>query len=68
MSHATGAVVDFVHRADLAEFPAEALATAKRCIIDGLGVLLAGSVQPASAIAAAYVREAAARSLALAPS
>lgn len=47
---ATAAVVDFIHRAELASFPAEALAIAKRCIIDGLGVLLAGSAQPTSRI------------------
>jgi 2-methylcitrate dehydratase PrpD len=52
---ATGAVVRFVVGARFAGFPAEAVAIAKRCIIDGLGVLLAGSTQPASEIVRAYV-------------
>jgi 2-methylcitrate dehydratase PrpD len=48
---ATGAVTDFVTRARLADFPAEAIAIGKRCIIDGLGVALAGSTTDASAVA-----------------
>lgn len=51
---ATRAVVDFVAGARLADFPAEAVATAKRCIIDGLGVMLAGSTQPAGHIVRHY--------------
>ncbi|RPI63403.1 MAG: MmgE/PrpD family protein, partial [Lysobacterales bacterium] len=47
---ATGAVVDFIECARLANFPAEALATAKRCIVDGLAVMLAGSTQDAGRI------------------
>jgi 2-methylcitrate dehydratase PrpD len=47
---ATGAVVEFIGRARLAEFPADALNIAKRCIIDGLGVMLAGSTQDAGRI------------------
>ena len=47
---ATGAVVEFISRARLAEFPADALTIAKRCIIDGLGVMLAGSTQDAGRI------------------
>lgn len=58
---ATSAVVEFVRRADIAQFPADALAIAKRCIVDGLGVMLAGSVQPASKILGPYVRDADAR-------
>jgi 2-methylcitrate dehydratase PrpD len=52
---ATGAVVRFVVGARFAGFPAEAVAIAKRCIIDGLGVLLAGSMQPAGEIVHAHV-------------
>ncbi len=47
---ATGAVVDFVQSARVAEFPAEALELGKRCIIDSLAVLLAGSTQDAGKI------------------
>ena len=47
---ASGAVVEFISRARLAEFPSDAIAIAKRCIIDGLGVLLAGSTQDAGRI------------------
>jgi 2-methylcitrate dehydratase PrpD len=47
---ATGAVVDFIQTARFAAFPAEALTIAKRCIVDGLGVMLAGSTQDAGRI------------------
>ena len=52
---ATGAVVRFVVGARFGGFPAAAVATAKRCIIDGLGVLLGGSTQPAGEIVQAHV-------------
>ena len=52
---ATAAVVRFVVGARFAGFPADAVAIAKRCIIDGLGVLLAGSTQPAGEILRAHV-------------
>ena len=52
---ATGAVVDFLTRARLDAFPAEAIQIGKRCIIDGLGVALAGSTTEASRIAHARV-------------
>jgi 2-methylcitrate dehydratase PrpD len=58
---ATGAVVDFVRRARLTDFPSEALHIGKRCIIDGLGVLLAGSTQPTSQILRDYSSEAGTR-------
>jgi len=54
---ATGAVVDFVGNARFAGFPSGAVAIAKRCIVDGLGVLLAGSTQPAGEILHAQVRD-----------
>ena len=53
---ATGAVVEFISRARLAEFPSDAIAIGKRCIIDGLGVLLAGSTQDAGSILHEHVR------------
>ena len=53
---ATGAVLDFIGRARWPEFPSEAVALAKRCVIDGLGVMLAGSTTRASAILREYTR------------
>jgi 2-methylcitrate dehydratase PrpD len=55
---ATGAVVAFIGRSRLSEFPAEALTIAKRCIIDGLGVMLAGSTQDVGQILSNHVRPA----------
>jgi 2-methylcitrate dehydratase PrpD len=52
---ATEAVLDFVANASLHSFPDEAVAIAKRCIIDSLGVMLAGSTQEASHILRGYV-------------
>jgi 2-methylcitrate dehydratase PrpD len=52
---ATGAVVEFIGAARFDGFPREAIAIAKRCIIDGLGVLLAGSTQAAGEILRAHV-------------
>jgi 2-methylcitrate dehydratase PrpD len=60
-SSATAAVVDFVGRARFAGLPPEAVATGKRCIIDGLGVMLAGSTQPAGRILNGYAAGADAR-------
>jgi len=54
MPHVTRAVVEFIRDARLDNFPPDALAIGKRCIIDGLGVMLAGSVQPAADIVTAY--------------
>jgi 2-methylcitrate dehydratase PrpD len=59
---ATGAVVDFIDRARWDGFPAEAVVIGKRCIIDGLGVMLAGSTQDAGTILRDYVRGIDARS------
>lgn len=58
---ATRAVVDFISRARLEDFSAEAVGLAKRCIIDGVGVMLAGSTQAASLILGGSVRDAAAK-------
>ena len=53
----TAAVVDFIGSATFEGLPAEAVAIGKRCIIDGLGVMLAGSTQDAGRILRDYVRE-----------
>ena len=46
----TSEVIKFIENVSFQDFPEEALAIAKRCIIDGLGVILAGSTQPAGRI------------------
>jgi 2-methylcitrate dehydratase PrpD len=53
---ATGAVVEFIQSARLADFPPEALTIGKRCIADGLGVMLAGSTQDAGRILHEHVQ------------
>jgi 2-methylcitrate dehydratase PrpD len=58
---ATDAVVEFIARSRWPEFPSEAVVLAKRCVIDGLGVMLAGSTSSASAILRDYARGDAAR-------
>jgi 2-methylcitrate dehydratase PrpD len=55
-SHATGAVVDFITGARWTDFPSDAIDIGKRCIIDGLGVMLAGSATDASTILRDYTR------------
>ena len=57
-TQATRAVVEFVIGARLADMPAQALTLGARCIIDGLGVVLAVSTTDGSRILHAYVREA----------
>ena len=52
----TRAVVDFITGARLESFPPEVVAQAKRCLIDGFGVILAGSTVEGSAIVRRYVR------------
>jgi 2-methylcitrate dehydratase PrpD len=47
---ATRAVVEFIQSARVADFPAEAIEIGKRCIVDGLAVMLAGSTQDAGRI------------------
>ena len=56
-ARATAAVIDFIDAARFSTFPADAVAIAKRCIIDGLGVMLAGSTQEVSRILGDYVEE-----------
>ena len=57
----TGEVVEFIAGARLEAFPAEAVTIAKRCIIDGLGVMLAGATQEVGHILRAHVAESDAR-------
>jgi 2-methylcitrate dehydratase PrpD len=52
----TRAVVEFVTGASLDSFPSEAVVQAKRCLIDGFAVILAGSTVHGSAIVRQYVR------------
>ena len=52
---ATEAVVEFILSATLNAFPEEATAIGKRCIVDGLGVMLAGSTQEATHILRDYI-------------
>ena len=58
----TAAVVDFIGSAAFEHLPAEAVAIGKRCIIDALGVMLAGSTQEAGSILRDYVQDSDARS------
>jgi 2-methylcitrate dehydratase PrpD len=53
---ATRAVVDFLAGARWQDVPPEAVTLAKRCIVDGLGVMLAGSTTRASGIVRDYIR------------
>lgn len=52
----TRAVVDFVTAARLEQFPPDVVALGKRCLIDGLAVMLAGSTVKGSAIVRQYIR------------
>jgi 2-methylcitrate dehydratase PrpD len=51
---ATGAVIDFVMDASLADFPDEVADEGRRCLIDGIGVILAGSAAPGASIVRDY--------------
>lgn len=53
---ATAAVVEFITQVQWRDFPPEAVALAKRCVIDGLGVILAGSTTRGSGILRDYIR------------
>jgi 2-methylcitrate dehydratase PrpD len=55
-ARATRAVVDFITGARWQDFPAEAIHLGKRCVIDGLGVMLAGSTTQGSGILRDHVR------------
>ncbi|MBI3050194.1 MAG: MmgE/PrpD family protein [Acidobacteria bacterium] len=55
-TRATAAVIDYVTHTTLERFPGEAVSLAKQCIIDGLGVILAGSAARGTGIVREYVR------------
>ena len=46
----TSELVNFVVSTEYADLPAETIEIAKRCIVDGTAVMMAGSVEPASTI------------------
>jgi hypothetical protein len=52
----TDAVATFIATASLRRMPADAIEQAKRCLVDGFGVILAGSTLHGSAIVRDYVR------------
>jgi 2-methylcitrate dehydratase PrpD len=56
-ARATSAVVDFIASTSFTDIPSEALDIGRRCIADGVGVILAGSTTPASEILRAHVRD-----------
>ena len=56
-ARATSAVVDFIASTSFADIPSDALDIGRRCIADGIGVMLAGSTTSASEILRAHVRE-----------
>jgi 2-methylcitrate dehydratase PrpD len=49
-SRLTAEAADFIARLTFADLPAEALRIGKRCLLDGLGVILAGSTEPCAGI------------------
>jgi 2-methylcitrate dehydratase PrpD len=54
---ATAAVVRFINETRWADLPADAIAIAKRCVADGIGVMLAGSTTGASRILRDYLQD-----------
>src|SRR5262245_2640800 len=57
-SGVTKAVVDFITHATLTTMPERAVVEAKRCLIDGFGVVLAGATTQGSGIVRSYVKSA----------
>ena len=57
----TDALTAFITTTTLASMPADVVAQAKRCLVDGFGVILAGSTVKGSAIVRDYVRTVGAR-------
>jgi 2-methylcitrate dehydratase PrpD len=55
-SGATGAVVAFIQQSRFDRMPAPVIAEAKRCLVDGFGVVLAGATVRGSAIVREYVK------------
>src|SRR5713226_5798788 len=60
-SGATAAVVDFIAHAGFDRMPDNAVVEAKRCLIDGFGVILAGATVHGSAIVREHVKASASR-------
>src|SRR6266566_5626641 len=56
-TRATGAVVDFIASTPFSDIPSGALTIGRRCVADGVAVILAGSTTRASEILRAQVRE-----------
>jgi 2-methylcitrate dehydratase PrpD len=52
----TNAVVRFMTQASMHDFTAPVIQQGKRCLIDGFGVILAGSTAPGSAMVRQYVK------------
>jgi 2-methylcitrate dehydratase PrpD len=52
----TAAVAKFIRQTTLKDMPPEAIAQAKRCLVDGFGVILAGSTVEGSHIVRDYVK------------
>jgi 2-methylcitrate dehydratase PrpD len=57
----TDALTAFITKTDLRSMPADVVEQGKRCLVDGFGVILAGSTVKGSAIVRDYVRSVAAR-------
>src|SRR5258706_16385591 len=57
----TDALTAFITKTTLASMPADVVAQGKRCLVDGFGVVLAGSTVKGSAIVRGYVRSLAAK-------
>jgi 2-methylcitrate dehydratase PrpD len=55
-TRATRAVVEFITRTGWRDLPPDAVTLGKRCVIDGLGVVLAGATSRGSAILRSYLR------------
>jgi len=53
---ATDALTAFITKTTLASMPADVIAQGKRCLVDGFGVILAGSTVKGSSIVRDYVR------------
>lgn len=54
---ATEIVANFIVRTSYDQIPGEAVRSAKRAILDGLGCILAGSQEPSARIVTGYVKE-----------
>ncbi len=57
MRGATDAVIEFVEDARLEDFPDEVVEEGKRCLLDGIGVILAGSTEPSAKIVRDWIRD-----------